>query len=69
MDKIENIPGVLVFHAGTKLDESGNWISDGGRVLNIVGEGNTVEEAKSKVYSALNFLEWSGGFFRYDIGS
>ncbi|MGL9717590.1 MAG: phosphoribosylamine--glycine ligase [Wolbachia sp.] len=69
LDKIENIPGVSVFHAGTKLDESGNWVSDGGRVLNIVGEGNTVEEAKSKVYSALNFLEWPGGFFRYDIGS
>lgn len=69
LDEIENIPGVLVFHAGTKWDESGNWISDGGRVLNIVGEGNTVEEAKSKVYSALNFLEWPGGTFRYDIGS
>ncbi|MDM8335149.1 phosphoribosylamine--glycine ligase [Wolbachia pipientis] len=69
LDKIESIPGILVFHAGTKLDESGNWVSDGGRVLNIVGEGNTVEEAKGKVYSALNFLEWPGGFFRYDIGS
>ncbi|QKX03166.1 phosphoribosylamine--glycine ligase [Wolbachia endosymbiont of Litomosoides sigmodontis] len=69
LGKIESIPGVLVFHAGTKLDENGNWISDGGRVLNIVGEGNTLEEAKSKVYSALNFLEWPGGFFRYDIGS
>lgn len=69
LDKIEGIPGILVFHAGTKLDESGNWISDGGRVLNIVAEGSTIEEAKSKVYSALNFLEWPGSFFRYDIGS
>ncbi|WCR58107.1 phosphoribosylamine--glycine ligase [Wolbachia endosymbiont of Ctenocephalides felis wCfeJ] len=69
LNKIENIPGILVFHAGTKLDESGNLVSDGGRVLNIVGEGSSVEEAKSKVYSALNFLEWPGGFFRYDIGS
>ncbi|QOD37913.1 phosphoribosylamine--glycine ligase [Candidatus Wolbachia massiliensis] len=69
LDKIEGMPGILVFHAGTKLDESGNWVSDGGRVLNIVGEGNTIEEAKSRVYSALNFLEWPGGFFRYDIGN
>ncbi|CCF78139.1 phosphoribosylamine--glycine ligase [Wolbachia endosymbiont of Onchocerca ochengi] len=69
LDKIESIPGILVFHAGTKLDKSGNWISDGGRVLNVVGEGNTLEEAKNKVYSALNFLRWPGGFFRYDIGS
>ncbi len=69
LDKIESIPGILGFHAGTKLDKSGNWISDGGRVLNVVGEGNTLEEAKNKVYSALNFLRWPGGFFRYDIGS
>ncbi len=69
LDKIESIPGILVLHAGTKLDKSGNWISDGGRVLNVVGEGNTLEEAKNKVYSALNFLRWPGGFFRYDIGS
>ncbi|MDR2548032.1 MAG: phosphoribosylamine--glycine ligase [Rickettsiales bacterium] len=69
LDKIESIPGILVFHAGTQLDESGNLVSDGGRVLNIVGEGSSIEEAKSKVYSALNFLEWPGGFFRYDIGS
>ncbi|WP_168463935.1 phosphoribosylamine--glycine ligase [Wolbachia endosymbiont of Ctenocephalides felis wCfeT] len=69
LDKIEAMPDVLVFHAGTQLDASGNWISDGGRVLNIVAEGNTIEEAKSKAYSALNFLEWPGGFFRYDIGS
>ncbi len=69
LDKIESIPGILVFHAGTQLDESGNLVSAGGRVLNIIGEGSSIEEAKSKVYSALNFLEWPGGFFRYDIGS
>ncbi|MDR3132108.1 MAG: phosphoribosylamine--glycine ligase [Rickettsiales bacterium] len=69
LDKIESIPGILVFHAGTQLDESGNLVSADGRVLNIVGEGSSIEEAKSKVYSALNFLEWPGGFFRYDIGS
>lgn len=68
LDRIESIPDVSLFHAGTKLDENGNWISDGGRVLNVVAEGDTLEEAKSKVYSALNFLEWPGGVFRYDIG-
>ncbi len=38
--------GILVFHAGTKLDESGNLVSDGGRVLNIVAEGSTIEGIK-----------------------
>ncbi len=68
LDKIANMSDVLVFHAGTKLDEDGNWVSDGGRVLNIVADGGTIEEAKGKVYSALSFLEWPEGFFRYDIG-
>jgi phosphoribosylamine---glycine ligase len=68
LDKIENMPGIFVFHAGTKQDKDGNWVSDGGRVLNIVADGETVEEAKGKVYSALSFLEWPEGFFRYDIG-
>ncbi len=68
LDKIANMSDVLVFHAGTKLDKDGNWVSDGGRVLNIVADGGTIEEAKGKVYSALSFLEWPEGFFRYDIG-
>lgn len=68
LEQLEKIPGILVFHAGTCLNDEGNWISDGGRVLNIVAEGKTVEEAKGKVYSALDLLDWPGGFFRYDIG-
>ncbi|MDN5247626.1 MAG: phosphoribosylamine--glycine ligase [Wolbachia endosymbiont of Tyrophagus putrescentiae] len=68
IDKIESIPDILVFHAGTKKNVDGEWISDSGRVVNIIAKGKTVEEAKSKAYSALNFLEWPGGFFRYDIG-
>ncbi|UWI83366.1 phosphoribosylamine--glycine ligase [Wolbachia endosymbiont of Howardula sp.] len=69
LNEISRLPGILVFHAGTQLDQYGNWISDGGRVLNIVADGETKEEAKSKVYSALHYLKWPGGFFRYDIGS
>ncbi len=69
LDKIENIPDIMVFHAGTKLDSNNNWISNGGRVLNIVAKGGSVEEAKHKAYAALDLLDWPEGFFRYDIGS
>lgn len=68
LDKIEKLHGITVLHAGTKLDESGNWVSNGGRVLNIVAEGNSLEDAKQKAYSALDLLDWNDAFFRYDIG-
>ncbi|OEY87085.1 phosphoribosylamine--glycine ligase [Wolbachia pipientis] len=68
LDQIEGMHDVLVFHAGTQRDMEGNWVADSGRVLNIVAYGKTIEEAKGKVYSALSFLEWPEGFFRYDIG-
>lgn len=68
LDKIKQLPDILVFHAGTKLDENNNWISNGGRVLNIVAKGKNIEEARCKVYAALDILDWPEGFFRHDIG-
>ncbi|GHM58973.1 MAG: phosphoribosylamine--glycine ligase [Candidatus Mesenet longicola] len=67
LDKIEKLPDILVFHAGTKLDINNNWISNGGRVLNIVARGKNIEEARYKAYAALDMLDWPEGFFRYDI--
>lgn len=69
LDEIEKLPDILVFHAGTKLDENNNWISNSGRVLNIVARGKNIEEARYKAYAALDILDWPEGFFRYDIAS
>ncbi len=58
---------VLVFHAGTK-QAALDLVADGGRVLNVVGLGKTVGEAQRRAYSAVDLIDWPGGFCRRDIG-
>ena len=45
-------PEVLVFHAGTALNADGHIVTAGGRVLTIVGRGDTIQEAAQRAYAA-----------------
>jgi len=58
---------VEIFHAGTKA-EGGRILANGGRVLNVCGTGTTIREAQTKVYAAINKIDWPQGFCRRDIG-
>jgi phosphoribosylamine--glycine ligase len=58
---------VKVFHAGTKL-ERGRVVTDGGRVLCVVGAGGSVRAASEAAYSGVSQITWEGGFYRTDIG-
>ena len=60
-------PGVLVFHAGTALQD-GSLVTSGGRVLSIVGRGATVAEAAGFTYEAVEKVRFNGMQFRRDIG-
>ena len=60
-------PDIVVFHAGTKRDEEGQLLSNGGRVLNVTAEGETIEEAVKKAYDAVEAIDWKDGFYRTDI--
>ena len=65
---LANIPeDVLVFHAGTAR-EGKKLLVNGGRVLNLVGMGMTVDEARDKAYTAAEMIRWPGKQFRTDIG-
>ncbi len=55
------------FHAGTKLNEQGEVITNGGRVLCATALGNTVTEAQQLAYELLNQVTWRGVEFRTDI--
>jgi phosphoribosylamine--glycine ligase len=57
---------VLVFHAGTCRQE-GSLLTQGGRVLNIVGLGDTVLSARNAAYEAVDRIEFGGKIFRKDI--
>jgi len=59
---------VTVFHAGTK--KMGNKVvTSGGRVLNVTALGDTLEEARQKVYSNAKKIKFEGMFFRNDIAA
>jgi phosphoribosylamine---glycine ligase len=66
LDKAE-ATGATVFHAGTKLDETG-LVTDGGRVLGIVAVGETFKQASDRVYQAVDLVEFDGKYYRRDIG-
>jgi phosphoribosylamine--glycine ligase len=72
-DPIEGLPeaaaleGVKVFHAGTRL-EDGRVVTDGGRVLCVVGLGDDVTAARDLAYSAVERIRWDGAYYRRDIG-
>ena len=57
----------IVFHAGTKKTD-GKIYTNGGRVLNVVANGKTLNEALEKVYKEVKKLSFEGMYFRKDIG-
>lgn len=67
LEEAAGLGGVLVFHAGTAL-HNGELRADGGRVLNLVGLGSNVAEARAKAYAAVDLIRWEDGFCRRDIG-
>ena len=68
IEAAEELPGVTVFHAGTKRDENGDLVTAGGRVLNVVALGATFEDARARAYEACDRIDFEGKQFRSDIG-
>ena len=59
--------GIYVFHAGTSFNGD-DIVTSGGRVLNICALGNSLEEVRSKIYSAAEKINFEGKYYRKDIG-
>jgi len=62
------LPGVEIFHAGTKPGPDGAVLANGGRVLNVCAVGRDAAEAQARAYAAVDAIDWPGGFCRRDIG-
>jgi phosphoribosylamine--glycine ligase len=56
-------------HAGTGKSPLGEWVTSGGRVLNAIGLGSTMQEALSAAYAQARSANWPGLLMRRDIGS
>jgi phosphoribosylamine--glycine ligase len=67
LDDAASVEGVEIFHAGTKA-EGGKILANGGRVLNVSAQGETVSEAQARAYRAIDRIRWPDGFCRRDIG-
>ena len=68
IEAANEIDGVVVFHAGTKLNAKNAVCSAGGRVLNITAQASSLEEAVAKAYKVIDEnIKWPGGFCRRDI--
>ncbi|MEQ9316340.1 MAG: phosphoribosylamine--glycine ligase [Henriciella sp.] len=62
------LEGVTVFHAGTDVNDKGELMANGGRVLGVTAVGADLKGAVAKAYQGVAAINWPGGFFRKDIG-
>ncbi len=68
VDKLQRTDAIQIFHAGTEQHE-GQLCTAGGRVLNVVGTGKTLQESISMAYKGLESISFKDMFYRKDIGA
>ena len=68
LDRFEGKEDYFCFHAGTKFDENGKIVTNGGRVLGITALGNDLKEARKKAYEATEWVDFANKYMRHDIG-
>ena len=66
LHEAQQTPGAYLLHAGTVVRD-GTLLSSGGRVLNVVGTGQDVAEARTAAYTAAALVSLRGGWYRTDI--
>jgi phosphoribosylamine--glycine ligase len=66
LEDLFGLPGVRVYHAATRLEESRLYTA-GGRVLNVVGTGDSIIEARARAYAAVELIDFPGKQYRTDI--
>lgn len=65
---IDNVDEAMVFHAGTKNTDSGEVVTNGGRILAITGKGDSVAKALENSYNGIGKISWKDEYHRKDIG-
>ncbi len=69
IDEANDIPGVTVYHAGTRRTPKGEIVTAGGRVLGVTALGNDLEQARQSAYAAVEKIHFDRMQFRRDIGA
>lgn len=67
---LDGLPdSIQVFFSGVKLDDDQNLVTNGGRVLNVVGKGATLKEAIANTYNGVKSVAFENAYYRNDIGN
>jgi phosphoribosylamine--glycine ligase len=67
LEKVADVPTAYVMHAGTARADDGTLVSAGGRVLSVVALGDSLSQARERVYEAVGKVELEGSHHRTDI--
>ena len=68
LQKACKIKETQIFHAGTLLNQQGDLVANGGRVLGVTSLGEDLTMAQKRAYAAVDLVDWTDGFCRRDIG-
>jgi phosphoribosylamine--glycine ligase len=68
LDEAAGMPGVTIFHAGTKF-ENDAYVTSGGRVLGVCASEATLAETMAKIYDACDLVHFEAKHYRRDIGA
>lgn len=68
LENFKGKDGYYVFHSGTKFDDQGRVVTNGGRVLGVTANGATLKEARENAYRATEWVKFENQYMRSDIG-
>ena len=68
LEKFKGNENYYCFHAGTKFDDDGNVVTNGGRVLGVTALGSDLKLARKNAYEATEWVEFENKYMRHDIG-
>ncbi len=68
LDHFDGEEKYFCFHAGTKLNENGETVTSGGRVLGVTAIGESLKAARAEAYKATEWVHFDGQYMRHDIG-
>lgn len=68
LEKFKGKDDYYVFHSGTKFNENGQIVTNGGRVLGVTATGKDLKEARKKAYEVTEWISFENKYMRHDIG-